>query len=135
MGGPFALEDRRDADLRIKEDSEGFGPRSPLGDEEEEVMVEAEEVLELNMKEGTWIVSMSRDGNGRTLHKLAVCYRKPGIHYKRCQEVEMQEVLDRPAETFTKVCGDCLRKDKGILGRAVPESLDTEGSSSDSSSS
>ncbi|CAE8598861.1 unnamed protein product [Polarella glacialis] len=85
-----------------------------------------------SLPDGTWIVSVGKNGRSMTLHLLGNCWRRPGIHFKLYTILPGDAAGDRlqPTGDYSKVCRDCFpQTGKGKV------SSGSEGSSSSTSDS
>lgn len=80
---------------------------------------------------GERVVSLSKGGAKRTLHKVGSCWRRPGVHFARYHVLDLGEVGQ-----YNTLCRDCYPKqiDTDIVKDSDSEEPDSS-SSSDSSAS
>ena len=90
----------------------------------EEPEMEGPAPVQLSM--GVWVVSLTKGGTAKTLHKIGACWRKPGLHYQRFVTLDEEEVTGSAGLPcpYNKVCIECFPS-------GLPES---ESSSEDDSS-
>ncbi len=106
-------------------------PTEPERDERIVAGDSDEEVDAVTWPEG-YVVSISSGRRLRRLHKLGLCYRKPGIHYLRYEE--LGNVLPSP-ELYDDYCRDCWKADAPSSSQAPAPSPGSDGSDTGSSSS
>ena len=87
-----------------------------------------EEPTQLSL--GSWVVSMTKGGSAKTLHKVGACWRRPGVHYQRFVMLDAEEVTNCSLNLcpYNKVCTECFPS-------GVPESDSSSSSESDDSDS
>ena len=90
------------------------------------------EVVPVVLSLGVRVISITKGGTSRTLHKVGECWRRPGVHYKFYIVPDEDEVGE-----YRHLCKDCYPKqidpvvDAGLA--AGEESSDSSDSESDSS--
>ena len=95
-----------------------------------------EEVPQVAILDGTWVISQNLAGKSRTLHRVGAgtCWRIPGIHYKYF-EVLGEDISEQPEveimKLFDQPCKDCFPKLKGSVGSSA--ALESSSSDDDSS--
>ncbi len=117
--------------LREEADEAKDEPRPP---EREERAVQGdsdEEAAEVTWPEG-YVVSISRGRRLRRLHKLGLCYRRPGVHYRRFEELGAELPS---SEQYDDFCRDCWRANGPSSSQGPAEVAHSGGSDTDSSSS
>ena len=92
-----------------------------------------------DVPDGQWVVSKEKRGRVRTLHKVGLCWRIPGVHYSSYELVSADEIRDAGPNGFGKTCKDCFKgleskSSKRPAAQASQNSSSSSGSSSDSSS-
>jgi len=91
-------------------------------DEPEEPDAEGPAPVQLSM--GAWVVSLTKGGSAKTLHKVGACWRRPGVHYLRFLTLDESEIVNSVAACpYNRVCIQCF-----------PSGLNSDSSLSDQSS-
>ncbi len=90
-----------------------------------------EEVEAVTWSDG-YVVSISSNRRVRRLHKLGLCYRRPGVHYRRYEELGTE--LPGP-DSYNEYCRDCWKAGEPSSCRDGASAEDPSGSDSDSSTS
>ena len=109
-------------------------PMIDLGDEDSVGGSDVEsEIVPAVINLGTRVISITKGGAARTLHKIGECWRRPGLHFKFYVVLNEDDVGD-----YRYLCKDCFPKqldpvnDDGV--GMVEDSSDSSESESDSSS-
>lgn len=130
---PARSDDSGDEDLGGSSLPEEEEVATPLGNEEASSSsvrgnVQDDSDEEVEVPAGTWVISLSGSGKGRTLHKVGACFRIPGIHYALFETFEEEQVQ---SASFSKMCRDCF---KATIGDSAPaaDSQSSDSSSNDS---
>ena len=136
------LRDARSFGLRLtapEHDLDDAWPAPSLDREMQEVHVEfggpeepeMEGPAPVQLSMGVWVVSLTKGGTAKTLHKIGACWRKPGLHYQRFVTLDEEEVSGSAGLPcpYNKVCLECFPS-------GLPESeSSSEGDTSESGSS
>ncbi len=98
----------------------------PSGGKQDAVKDSSEESDSAPSREG-YVVAISRNKGRRCLHKIGLCYRRPGVHYKQFRVVGSS----RPATSeYDDYCRDCWRSGPPRDGTTTAERLGSDTGSS-----
>lgn len=84
---------------------------------------------------GQWVISREKQGKHRTLHRVGLCYRIPGVHYYFYDLVSEVQVRNFDKDRLGKVCKDCFRSVNSKASRSSSSRGDEIDSNSDESTS
>ncbi len=77
--------------------------------------------------ESGYVVAVSRNAGRRCLHKIGLCYRRPGVHYKLFRAVGPRLP---PTSDYDNYCRDCWRNKAPRTGSSTAEGLGSDTGSS-----